>query len=58
MNQWTNEPMTQSTLDGRKGSRVLLGLQMISQFSYRYYCYYGPLSTWRDGWAMGCRETE
>ena len=31
---------------------------MIGQFSYRYYWYYGPLSTWRDGWAMGCRETE
>jgi len=22
----------------------------------RYYCYYGPLSFWRDGRAMGCRE--
>jgi hypothetical protein len=29
--------------------------KMISQrYSYRYY--YGPLSTWRDGRAMGCRE--
>jgi hypothetical protein len=30
---------------------------MIGQFSYRYY-YYGPLSARRDGWAMGCRDTE
>jgi hypothetical protein len=30
---------------------------MIGQFSYRYY-YYGPLSTRRDGWVMGCRETD
>ena len=30
---------------------------MIGQFSYRYY-YYGPLSAWRDGWAMDCRETD
>ncbi len=30
---------------------------MISQhYSYRYYYYYGPLSGWRDGRAMGCRE--
>jgi len=25
--------------------------------SYRYYYYYGPLSIWRDGRAMSCRET-
>ena len=24
--------------------------------SYRYYYYYGPLSTGRDGQAMGCRS--
>jgi hypothetical protein len=23
---------------------------------YSYYYYYGPLSGWRDGSAMGCRE--
>jgi len=29
---------------------------MIKQnYSYRYYYYY-PLSGWRDGRAMGCRE--
>jgi hypothetical protein len=31
---------------------------MIGQFSYRYYYYYGSLSARRDGWAMGCRETD
>jgi hypothetical protein len=31
--------------------------KMISQYySHRYYYYYGPLSIWRDGRAMGCRE--
>jgi len=53
--------MSQSTtppLDWAQSSRVLLGLQMIVQVSYRYYWYCGPLSTWRDGWAMGCRETD
>jgi hypothetical protein len=24
------------------------------QSLYRYYYYYGPLPTWRDGRAMGC----
>lgn len=23
---------------------------------YRYYYYYGPLSAWGDGQAMGCRR--
>jgi len=33
-------------------------LQMIGQsHSYRYCYYYGPLSIWRDGRAMSCRET-
>jgi len=32
---------------------------MIGQLnSYRYYYYYAPLSAWRGGWAIGCRETE
>ena len=32
--------------------------KMIGQnHSYRYYYYYGPLSTRRDGRAMSCRET-
>ena len=31
--------------------------KMIRQnYSHRYYYYYGPLSAWRDGRAMGCRE--
>jgi hypothetical protein len=31
------------------------GAKMIGQnHSYRYYYYYGPLSTWRDGRARGC----
>jgi hypothetical protein len=31
--------------------------KMISHdYSQRYYYYYGPLSIWRDGRAMGCRE--
>jgi hypothetical protein len=30
---------------------------MIGQFSYRYYWCYCPLSSRRDGGAMGCRET-
>jgi len=31
--------------------------KMIRQsYSNRYYYYYGPLSAWRDGRAMGCRE--
>ena len=29
--------------------------KMIQHHSYRYYYYYGPLSSWRDGRAMGCR---
>ena len=28
---------------------------VMSQSLYRYYYYYGPLSTGRDGQAMGCR---
>jgi hypothetical protein len=28
----------------------------MSQSLYRYYYYYGPLSTGRDGQAMGCRR--
>ena len=28
----------------------------MSQNAYRYYYYYGPLSTGRDGQAMGCRR--
>jgi hypothetical protein len=32
---------------------------MIDQLNtYRYYYYYGPLSARRDGWAIGCRETD
>ena len=31
--------------------------KMITQsYSHRYYYYYGPLSIWRDGRPMGCRE--
>lgn len=40
------------------GLRAGARLQMIDQSnSYRYYYYYGPLSAWRDGRAMSCRET-
>ena len=28
----------------------------MSRSFYRYYYYYGPLSYWRDGQAMGCRR--
>jgi hypothetical protein len=28
----------------------------MSQSLYRYYYYYGPLSSGRDGQAMGCRR--
>jgi len=39
-------------------ARTTAWLEMISQSnSYRYYYCYGPLSTWRDGRAMSCRET-
>jgi hypothetical protein len=31
-------------------------LRVMSQSLYRYYYYYGPLSTGRDGQAMGCRR--
>jgi hypothetical protein len=56
---------TQNGLTGMTGS-LTLGLRaqratrivMIGQsHSYRYYYYYGPLSTWRDGRALSCRET-
>jgi hypothetical protein len=30
--------------------------QVMSQSLYRHYYYYGPLSTGRDGQAMGCRR--
>ena len=30
---------------------------VMSRYTYRYYYYYGPLSTGRDGQAMGCRRT-
>ena len=29
---------------------------IMQSYSNRYYYYYGPLSGWRDGRAMGCRE--
>jgi len=29
---------------------------VMNRSSYRYYYYYGPLSTGRDGQAMGCRR--
>jgi hypothetical protein len=30
--------------------------RIMSQSLYRYYYYYGPLSSGRDGSAMGCRR--
>jgi hypothetical protein len=40
-----------------RGSRHAPGDKMIEQRnSYRYYYYYGPLSGWRDGRAIDCRE--
>lgn len=30
--------------------------RVMSQSLYRYYYYYGPLSSGRDGSAMGCRR--
>ena len=31
--------------------------RVMSRNTYRYYYYYGPLSTGRDGQAMGCRRS-
>jgi hypothetical protein len=52
-------PVTIS-LTGRDLPRNLMSkAKMIGQLnSYRYYYYYGPLSARRDGWAIGCRETD
>jgi len=34
----------------------ILSTVVMNRSSHRYYYYYGPLSTGRDGQAMGCRR--
>ncbi|MDX6404712.1 MAG: hypothetical protein QOH70_2167 [Blastocatellia bacterium] len=41
---------------GALGKRPRFAEMIKHDYSYRYYYYYGPLSGWRDGRAMGCRE--
>ena len=46
--------MTYNFLDDSNSGRY--PFRVMSQSLYRYYYYYGPLSTGRDGQAMGCRR--
>jgi hypothetical protein len=41
---------------GALGERPRFAEMINQHYSYRYPYYYGPLSGWRDGRAMGCRE--
>ncbi|MDX6527943.1 MAG: hypothetical protein QOH41_233 [Blastocatellia bacterium] len=41
---------------GALGERPRFTEMMNEHYSYRYYYYYDPLSGWRDGRVMGCRE--
>ena len=50
-----NHRLHRSVLDQR-GSVAYNAERLMSLSLYRYYYYYGPLSTGRDGQAMGCRR--
>jgi hypothetical protein len=53
-----HHPIRSLTVRSHPAYSALESKMIVHTNSYRYYYYYGPLSTRRGGWAIGCRETD